>query len=180
VEGSMCSRAVEYSLKYNQFKNASLIYSTMSYHFLKNGKFNRALKASVSAKKICEEIDFRSELGMIHKNLGDIYYSKKNFIKAIEEYEKSIEYKNEIKSTQYILDYSNVVFPMTFIALSFLSLERFNEVENRLDRIENFRKNKDILDPADIDKIKNLYSDFNKHFSDSLYKIWLKELLSKI
>lgn len=196
----MCMKAARYSLKYNQFKNASLIYSTMSYHFLKNNDYDGALKASVSAKKICEEIDFRSELGMIHKNLGDIFYSKKEYIKAVKEYEKSIEYKNEIESTQYILDYSNVVFPMTFIALSFLSLERFNEVENRLNRIENFRKNKDIpedmtliisfiknycdyktkLDTAYKVKAKDIYFEFDKKFSDSLYKIWLEELLSKI
>lgn len=196
----MCMRAVGYSLKYNQFKNASLIYSTMSYHFLKNGKYNSALKASVSAKKICEEIDFRSELGMIHKNIGDIYYSKKNFIKAVEEYEKSIKYKNEIESTQYILDYSNVVFPMTFIALSYLSLGNMEKVDEQINFIDNFRENKNI--PNDIALIisfiknyrdyktkseesylKNLHeikSDFSEKFNDSLYKIWLEELLSKI
>ncbi|HKB45003.1 MAG TPA: adenylate/guanylate cyclase domain-containing protein [Chitinophagaceae bacterium] len=57
----------------------------------KKAKMDQALNYLLRALPICEEIGYNEGLGTISENIGEIYFEKKDYAKAVSYYEKSIK-----------------------------------------------------------------------------------------
>ncbi|HOV14278.1 MAG TPA: tetratricopeptide repeat protein, partial [Spirochaetota bacterium] len=172
--------ALKYSKKLNQLKQTSFTYSGLSYFYLRSKKYNLALKYSLLAKKICEEIDYKTELGMIHKNMGDTYFMLANYEEAITSYTKSIEYKRLSVTPIDSVDYTSITIPMCSKLFCYIMLDKKEDLESEITYFENFTKNRQL--PSDVpilfDFIKS-YFEF-KYNNDKTKLIDLKNNISKM
>ena len=125
-------KALEIAKRSNSFVKMSHLYSTLAYLYLKKGDYKRSLQYNLEAKEICLEIDNRFELGMIFKNLGDLYLTTEQYEESIDSYLKSLKYKDEFTTTQTLVDFANIIFPIASLALLYIKSGNLKEAENYL------------------------------------------------
>ncbi|OHD21834.1 MAG: hypothetical protein A2Y34_12490 [Spirochaetes bacterium GWC1_27_15] len=191
-------KALEIGKKTNNFLKMAHLYSTLAYLYLKNKDYQKSLEANLLSKKICEEIDNRLELGMIYKNLGDLYLTLDKFDNAIESYQKSILYKKEFSSTRTVVDFANVIFPLTSLTFLHIKKDAFDEADNNLFKIyellTNYTFGKEVPTFAEflrnfleykknkkdfvyLQRMKDCYYDMVKNSPNTLQLLWIKKEL---
>jgi len=180
----------------------SYILSSLGYIYLTKGDFKRAFDFHSKSKKICEEIDFRFELGMVHKNLGDLYLTRKNYKKADAEYNKSIKYKKEFPVTLTINDWSNVHIVYTTLAFVYYKMNQIKKTKRLINILRSFFNNnpnfnqKDVIYLSDFIEIcliltetadkkylidlKDIYLNNKEEYPNSLYVIFMKNELEEL
>lgn len=160
----------------------SYILSSLGYLYLMKGDYKKALDFHTKSKKICEEIDFRHELGMVHKNIGDLYQAMKDYKKAAAEYNKSIKYKDEFPVTLTINDWSNVHIVYTTLAFVYYKMNQIKKVKRLINILRcffndnlNFNQ-KDIIHLSDFIEICLIFTETNdKKYLINLNDIYLKD-----
>ncbi len=180
----------------------SYILSSLGYIYLTKGDYEKALDFHIKSRKICEEIDFRHELGMVHKNLGDLYITKLDYKKALYEYKKSIKYKEEFPMAKTINNWSNIHIVYATLAFVYYKIGDISKSEKFLTIIQIFFKENPNFSQKDLfyfveflencvngyqkrdDKIINtlneIYLKIKAEFIDSVYCIIMKNELEEI
>lgn len=195
-------KALEFANNSKNYIQKSYILSSLGYIYLTKGNYEKALDYHNQSKKICEEIDFRFELGMVHKNLGDLYTVRKDYKRALTEYKKSIKYKKEFPLTLTLNDWSNIHIVYATLAFVYYKLNDIGKLKKFLTIIQTFFKENPNFSQKDLfyfvdfiencvngyqkrdDKIINtlneIYLKIKTEFSDSVYYIIMKNEMDEI
>ncbi|HPO48997.1 MAG TPA: adenylate/guanylate cyclase domain-containing protein, partial [Spirochaetota bacterium] len=123
-------KALELAKKTNSFLKTAHFYSTLAYLSLKKSDYEKSMDYNLNSLKICEEIDNKFELGMIHKNLGDLYLNLSNYDEALSSYEKSVEYKENVIACKTLVDFANIIFPLSALVFLYIKKDRLKDAEN--------------------------------------------------
>ncbi|HOV13023.1 MAG TPA: AAA family ATPase, partial [Spirochaetota bacterium] len=194
-------KALSIAKRTNSFLKMSHFYSTLAYLSLKKGDFQKSLEYNLESKKICEDIENRFELGMIYKNLGDLNFTMGKYDESIESYLKSIKYKSEFITCQTLVDFANIIFPLSSLVFLYIKINSLKEADDYLFKcyellskynfsrditifvefLKNyleFKKNKD--DKVYLSRMSDHYKDMVKKYPDINFVKWLKKEMIEI
>jgi len=121
------NKSKEISMQTNDLLHTAYNLSGIGYLYMEKEDYEKSLDCHIKARQICEDIDNRYELGMVCKNIGELYISLKQYDKAIIELKSSIEYKKEFNSTFIIDNWANIIIPFADLAFAYLKQDNFYE-----------------------------------------------------
>jgi signal transduction histidine kinase len=87
----MADQAMELARKHNFRKGIALSYLTKGVALVGKGKYPEALRCHLEALRISEELKLKGLTGNNYNNIGIVYYSMGNYVKAIEYFKKALD-----------------------------------------------------------------------------------------